>query len=652
MERVDDRYRPVGDLGTLTIPETLRSLIASRLDALEPVDRAILQDASVLGQVFTLAGITAVNGATADELEPRLRALVRRELLEVESDPRSPERGQYAFVQSLIREVAYGTLARRDRRARHLSAARFIESIGDEELAGVQAGHYLAAFEASTPGEEADAVAAQARVALRGAAERAAALGAHDQAVAYAQQALEVTSDPTEQAELLLQSASSADFAGHYEQSESLARQARERFESSGDAAGAGRASAQLGLTLIDAGRVGDAVPVLEAGVAGLQKGVDDEVRAAILTNLSRALFRNDQPARAIEVADLALAIAEHLDLEELIAEAFNNKAAALGYVGRNRESIALMEAAVRTAQQGGFLAAELRARNNLASTIGGDDVKRALTEIEASLELAERSGNRIMTTWQVGTLAFYRYQAAVAWDDAQARLEASIVDRSEPADRHRALSIIALYQIARGEPVEALLGQLDELSTGLADPFVQGVTEWLHGELAFSTGDFPRAYDAYLRAADKSTTLDAYLMAVASRAAAWQGDPVRLREASERLDANPDVTLYAKAGRLEGHACLTALDGDIPAAVGGFVAALRSFAQVGVRFDQALCALTFVHAVGPGVPEARAAAEEARATFESVSARPYLERLDAELARPPTAPMRSSPKNSAPVEA
>ena len=257
-------------------------------------------------------------------------------------------------------------------------------------------------------------------MALRGAAERAAALGAHDQAVAFAQQALQVTSDPRDQAELLLLSAQSADFAGHYEQSESLARQARERFEASGDAAGAGRAAAQLGLTLIDAGRVGEAVPVLESGLAAMPAELAEEVRASLLTNLSRALFRNEQPARAIEVADLALAIAERLDLEELIAEAFNNKAAALGYVGRNRESVALMEAAVRTAQQGGFLAAELRARNNLASTIGSDDVTRALTEIVASLELAERSGNRMIATWQVGTLALYRYQAAVAWDDAQ----------------------------------------------------------------------------------------------------------------------------------------------------------------------------------------------------------------------------------------
>ena len=89
-------YRPVGDLTTLAVPATLTALIASRLDGLEPHDRSLLCDAAVLGQSFTLAGLAAVSGIPEPELEPRLRALVRRELLTLETDPRSPERGQYA----------------------------------------------------------------------------------------------------------------------------------------------------------------------------------------------------------------------------------------------------------------------------------------------------------------------------------------------------------------------------------------------------------------------------------------------------------------------------------------------------------------------------------------------------------------------------
>ncbi len=80
---------------------------------------------------------------------------------------------------------------------------RTFEAIGDEELAGALAGHYVAAHEASDEGPEADAIAAQARIALGAAAERAAALGASDQAVAYLAAALAITTAPQDRAPLL-----------------------------------------------------------------------------------------------------------------------------------------------------------------------------------------------------------------------------------------------------------------------------------------------------------------------------------------------------------------------------------------------------------------------------------------------------------------
>jgi class 3 adenylate cyclase len=203
LEEVDGSCRPTRELGDLAVPDSLRSLITARLDDLEASDKGLLQDASVLGQSFTRDALAAINGDEPKELESRLRKLVRRELLVLDADPRSPERGHYAFMQSLTREVAYSTLARPERRARHLAAARHFESIGGEEIAGVLAGHYVSAHEASAPGAEADAVATQARLALRGAADRAAALGSHEQAADYLEQTLAVTADAAEKAQLL-----------------------------------------------------------------------------------------------------------------------------------------------------------------------------------------------------------------------------------------------------------------------------------------------------------------------------------------------------------------------------------------------------------------------------------------------------------------
>jgi predicted ATPase len=47
-------YRPVGDLDEVAVPETLTALIAARLDGLDPADRALVEDAAVLGGSFSL----------------------------------------------------------------------------------------------------------------------------------------------------------------------------------------------------------------------------------------------------------------------------------------------------------------------------------------------------------------------------------------------------------------------------------------------------------------------------------------------------------------------------------------------------------------------------------------------------------------------
>ena len=217
----------------------------------------------------------------------------------MEIDPRSPERGQYRFVQSLIREVAYGTLAKRERRARHLAAARYFEALGEDELAGALASHYLAAHEASAEGAEADAVAIQARLALTGAAERAATLGALDQAVSYLRQAIAITTDVGEQAQLHLRAAAAADAAALHTHAQALAATGIDLARSIGDLQLVGEGQALLGEIQIDSGQRGRSPrPALQAALAARRRGVARSARRS-LANLSRAYMRTGQPAKS-----------------------------------------------------------------------------------------------------------------------------------------------------------------------------------------------------------------------------------------------------------------------------------------------------------------------------------------------------------------
>src|SRR5207249_8108078 len=121
-----------------------------------------------------LAAVTSVGGADLDAL---LSSLVRKEVLLVQADPRSPERGQYGFLQDLVKRVAYETLSKKERKAKHLAVASYLE-IGsgyeEEEIVEVVASHYVQAYEAAPAAADAEAIKGKAREMLAKAGERAA----------------------------------------------------------------------------------------------------------------------------------------------------------------------------------------------------------------------------------------------------------------------------------------------------------------------------------------------------------------------------------------------------------------------------------------------------------------------------------------------
>ena len=141
--------RPVADLAVAELPGSVQGIIAARLDGLPTDDKALLQDAAVVGKTFWLGAVAAIGGRDRADLERRLHDLERGRF--VRRSRRSSVGGETEYVlHLLVRDVAYGQIPRAARGEKHRVAADWIGSLGRDRLedrAELLAHHYGSALQ-------------------------------------------------------------------------------------------------------------------------------------------------------------------------------------------------------------------------------------------------------------------------------------------------------------------------------------------------------------------------------------------------------------------------------------------------------------------------------------------------------------------------
>jgi class 3 adenylate cyclase/tetratricopeptide (TPR) repeat protein len=415
-------YRPVGEIGSLDVPETLHALIAARLDGLSSDERRLLQDGAVLGKTFTERALTAL-GSNGD-IGSLLTALVRKEVLSLQTDPRSPEHGQYGFLQDLVRYVAYETLSRRERRTRHLAAAAYLEqTLSEDEVAEMIAAHYIAAYEAAPDSEGAGEIRARACDALARAGDRATAVAASAEAYRYFRRAAELADDPYGQASLLDRSGQAALRANLPAEGRELLERAHSLY-SAQEPERAALVSARLAEVDFNEGHGSQAVARLESALEALAGAEPDAHVAAVAGQLGRFLVLSGHGDRAVPHIERALEMAERLDLPEVLSQALNTKGARAAGNGRLHEGRILLEGALAIALEHDIHAAALRAYNNLAWVLEMQDLPReSLVVCERGTEHARRVGDRgAEINFVLGSLST-RFLLG-DWSDAQAHAD------------------------------------------------------------------------------------------------------------------------------------------------------------------------------------------------------------------------------------
>jgi class 3 adenylate cyclase/predicted ATPase len=429
VQPIEGTYRLVGEVGELAVPDSLHALLAARLDALDPPVRRLVADAAVLGATFPAEALVAVSGQDETVVQATLAELVRREVFTVSADPLSPEKGSYGFAQHMLRQVAYDTLSRRDRKARHLKVAAHLRAAfprDGEEVADVIARHYLDALDAVPGDPDAGQIRALAIAALVRAAERAERTGAPARAAAsYAAAARLIQADATDgepAAARLWEHAAhaattSADFAAAVEH----AGQAGELYQQGGDARAAARTQAIAGEALREWGRHNEAREQLAAAVAVLRVAPDTDTVQALGQIAVLEVFGGARGADALSAE--ALALGQDLAVDDAtLAQLFTTRGMCHAQAGRRPQAAASLREAARLATQAGDTYWLGRALLNLADAITGTDPAAGAEAARAAAAHLRQAGARTLLAVAVMNLA----QALLMtgdWDTAEAEL-------------------------------------------------------------------------------------------------------------------------------------------------------------------------------------------------------------------------------------
>jgi class 3 adenylate cyclase/tetratricopeptide (TPR) repeat protein len=624
-------YRVTGPVDALEVPETLHALIAARLDGLSAEERRLLQDAAVLGKTFTQDALGALAGSDV-EIEPLLTALARKEVLGVQADPRSPEHGQYGFLQDLVRHVAYETLSKRERRARHLAAAAHLRAAfaaDEDEVVEVIASHYLAAHEAAPDADDAAEIKGKARAMLVRAGERAESLAAAAEARRYFEQAAELIEDPSDRAALLDSAGEMAARAGDPDSACRLFEEAIELHEQQGDTHAAARVMSRLGRVLGRTGRRDEAMARGERALDVISEDEPDEDLALLAASLSLGYWFSGDLERAAERAELALDISEAHVYPAALATALRAKAAVAHSRGHAEEAEALLKHALQFALDHDVVEEARICYFWLSDRcFQRDEYGNALRYLDEALALTRKLGDR-PSEWSVLAERTYPIFMLGRWDEALAASEEFTQEHIDAGGLLLSMLQSAVeIHVQRGELAEArlvlsLFSRLEEstdtqeLSSYLA---CRAALQRAEGQLRDALADGEAAIEAGRAAFGISSQSSKQGIVEALEAAIALNESVKIEELLALVE---DVPVGSRPPYLDAQAkrFRARLDGD----PSGYDAAAERFGELSLPFWLAVTLLEHGELTGD-----KSSLDEAREIFDGLKATPWLERLDA----------------------
>ena len=466
---------------------------------------------------------------------------------------------------------------------------------------------------------------------MKAAAARARSLGSFDQALNFAEQAISVTAEPSDKVELMLDAAEDARIAGRLDHAKKLLAEAHGSGARRREHEQALCVTTALAAILATSFQVDDAWTLVEPALEEFA-GEDDGLLAELRLAKGRVQFLKNDFAGSITTLDGALPVAERRGLVRIVATALMAKANGMWSLGRRREAFGLAYAARDLAAEHGMTEIQLRVMGNLANALTEKDVQLSLAASREQIELARKAGRRGQLLNSVGN---YGYTAFLAgeWDAGLAEMERYLAEDMSGRDRLIMTNNALIIRAGRGEKIDDGLAEMERLGADMSGRWLLFYADPV-ANYALARGDLEKARSTFVELAEDDPGVGFEYLYRAARPALWARDVAGAKELLARYSEVGDFGPVADARMATLKAGIAALDGRSTEAIALYKEGIRGWRAVHAVIDEALAGVDAAELLDHSDPQVAEIVASTRVILERLRATPYLERLDAAVAR------------------
>ena len=402
-----EMWRIEKKLSEMDVPSTLTGILQARLDRLSPVEREVLQRASVVGRQFWDAIIGQL-GETSQMLNVTslLDTIENRELIFRQDNSSFEGVNEYFFKHAMVRDVTYETVLLKLRRVYHAQVAQWLEGNAGErigEYLNLIATHYELAGELE-----------KAVTYLRRSGQELLQTNTYRDAISVFERALSLIpeNDVASQVTLQILLSEAHIGLGNMAEAEEILTKSLPLARQHGNVL-------QVAEMLRNFGQVSNVLGNLPEGRSALEEAVDiarhedkpaDLAKALIL--LGHLLTDIDEMETARGLLEEALEIGTVIEDHQITHHVLHNLGMTVFEIGEREQGIKYLEAGISVAHEIGDRIAIAASQNRLAHYLNiVGDFAAANKHIHAAIQTYEEVGDRFQTGITVCTLGQINFE-------------------------------------------------------------------------------------------------------------------------------------------------------------------------------------------------------------------------------------------------